>query len=592
MGFAGGDVELRGLSKSGIVTRVISDTQFESAQLAGMGDGFFQSWQVYVVRKATGTGASPQGDAPFCSVYSSQYGRFTHTAFTTPLSEGDEVYLIHPYIGSNTITTVYPSDNIKDEDVVEVQTAALVYTKVKELEFTGVQGGARISFELRVDVAGGLASAVIYKNGVPVPTIVAPFYTVFTDNTGTYVACSQDVYGLKAGDLVQVYAMANAAPRIAYVRNFQIGYDIITFPSVALAMDAVYIDTVNGTPGNLWPMGSPGYAVNNLTDALIIAGWRNTNKFHVKNVMLADQNITDKIFIGDGDQGTSAVDLNGFDANNSSFKDIGVLGSSPGWIYCQNCFVSGAFNNPAIFAQVCGRFLDCMIGSLIAIPGGDEIQLNNCTFNGAYSLSVSGGGYIQVIGGHGQLVLINSDDAACYTSITAADVVVVLAASNILGYCGILNAITVVYQTTAFPAFLVEDYATFNRGKSITVSVAITSAANAGNVVLATCYYGTLVIESIILRAVGAAPADLTHIAVYANAGNINTLIDPGLGIQPNLDNAGDQVSAVGPWALAGGANITATLTGTGATAVAIYAYITYKVMYARSRLYGAALAP
>lgn len=272
---SGIQVAVKSLSEHGKVSAVISSTVFKIAGLAGYGDSWFANWLVYVVRQVAGAGAAPQGEAVTCTAYVSATGQFTIiTQFGVDLTVGDDIYLIHPYLGSNTVTTVYPSNNVKQTSAAVETTTALAYTKVKELAFTGVQGGARITFDLKVDNAAGQADAIIYINGAP-----SGIPTVFTDATGVFQTFTQDIYGLVAGDLVQIYALVDAIPRIASVQNFTIGYDIITFPSVALAMDGVYIDVVNGTPGAAWPLGSPGFPVNNWADAQIIAAWRNTSKF-------------------------------------------------------------------------------------------------------------------------------------------------------------------------------------------------------------------------------------------------------------------------------------------------------------------------
>jgi hypothetical protein len=84
------------LARYGVVTQVVSPTQFIAAGLAGSGDQFFQDWAIFVIRKADGTGLPPQEEGPLCLTYNSATGTFTHVAFTVPLSVGDELTLLHP----------------------------------------------------------------------------------------------------------------------------------------------------------------------------------------------------------------------------------------------------------------------------------------------------------------------------------------------------------------------------------------------------------------------------------------------------------------------------------------------------------------
>ena len=97
--------------------------------------------------------------------------------------------------------------------MLRLNTGAIIYTLVKQLAWTGKVGGARVIFDLKVDNPAGIASAVIYKNGVPVTTNPAatPTYTVYTNVSGIYQTFQQDVSGLSVGDLVQIFALVNAA---------------------------------------------------------------------------------------------------------------------------------------------------------------------------------------------------------------------------------------------------------------------------------------------------------------------------------------------------------------------------------------------
>jgi len=87
---------LRGLVFDAEVTAWTSPTSFTAPGLAGQGAGFFIGWSVYVVRDIGGLGAAPQGESQVVSGYDATSGRITHAAFTTPLTVGDSVYLIHP----------------------------------------------------------------------------------------------------------------------------------------------------------------------------------------------------------------------------------------------------------------------------------------------------------------------------------------------------------------------------------------------------------------------------------------------------------------------------------------------------------------
>lgn len=382
-----------GLSFNGIVSQIISPTVFLCPGLAGFGDAFFQDWDVWVVRQNLGTGAAPQGDKEPCTVYTSSTGQFTVGSAwdTAPLSVGDQIYLIQPYISENINVVDQPSDNVKESLSTEVSTHALVLTKVDQLPFTGKVGGARVKFSLKVNALGGLASAVIYKNGVAVTTNPAavPTYTVYTDATGIYHNFSQDISGLAAGDLIQIYAGVNNAIFSAYVKNFTISYDIVSLPSVQAAIDTVYFDSIRGVSGTEWPVGTAGNPVNNWPDARTIAIARNLNSIQLVNgVITLDQNTSGYHFIGNQFSDPlnlfqdNCIQLNGFILSNSSFESINI-GNTLGTGSLYSC---GYFNNcariNALSITLCYAFLNCggiTAGSIDQSSGFVNTALLNVT---------------------------------------------------------------------------------------------------------------------------------------------------------------------------------------------------------------------
>jgi hypothetical protein len=107
---------------------------------------------------------------------------------------------------------------------------------------------------------------------------------------------------------------------------------------------------------------------------------------------------------------------------------------------------------------------------------------------------------------------------------------------------------------------------------------AITSAANAGDVTLATATAQKVIVHGLTLRSNGATTANLTNIAIYAATGKRVTLLTPAQGVLANLAADGNQVCVdfgQSGCQLNAGETIVATLTGTGATAVALTAYFT-----------------
>ena len=116
-------------------------------------------------------------------------------------------------------------------------------------------------------------------------------------------------------------------------------------------------------------------------------------------------------------------------------------------------------------------------------------------------------------------------------------------------------------------------------GNSQVLEVSITSAANAGDVTVATVTTQPCIIDSIIIHADAAQTADLTTCAVTGGASKVITFISTNDATQANLDAADKQVawaSDNGGVRLAASKTIVISLLGTGATAVDLTISITY----------------
>jgi len=116
-------------------------------------------------------------------------------------------------------------------------------------------------------------------------------------------------------------------------------------------------------------------------------------------------------------------------------------------------------------------------------------------------------------------------------------------------------------------------------GKTQILEVSVTSAANAGNVTVATVNTQPCLINSVVLHADAAQTGDLTTAAIYAGAGNVITLIGPGDATQANLDAMDKQIGKtfdLGGVRLAATKTIVIDLLGTGATAVDLTVTIVY----------------
>lgn len=118
-------------------------------------------------------------------------------------------------------------------------------------------------------------------------------------------------------------------------------------------------------------------------------------------------------------------------------------------------------------------------------------------------------------------------------------------------------------------------------GNTQILEVSVTSAANVGDVTLATITTQPCIIDSIIIHADAGQTGDLTSCAVYGGASKVITFIDSIDAIQANLNAADKQVAWLaandGAVRLAATKTIIMTLAGTGATNVNLTVTIIYR---------------
>jgi hypothetical protein len=116
-------------------------------------------------------------------------------------------------------------------------------------------------------------------------------------------------------------------------------------------------------------------------------------------------------------------------------------------------------------------------------------------------------------------------------------------------------------------------------GVTQVIQIPVTSAANAGDVLLATVAGQECLIKKVNVRSNGATTVDLTNIGIYAGAAKVVTLIDNVTGARANIAAEDQQEGSApeGGVALSVAKTIVITLTGTGATAVNLTVTIEYE---------------
>jgi len=113
--------------------------------------------------------------------------------------------------------------------------------------------------------------------------------------------------------------------------------------------------------------------------------------------------------------------------------------------------------------------------------------------------------------------------------------------------------------------------------REVVKEIWVSSAANAGDLVLATVTGQAILIESIFIYAGGVTTADLTSCGIFAGTAKALTLIPAANAVQAKLDAESKQVGAIAPVRLKVADEIVMSLLGTGATAVDLTVTIKYR---------------
>ena len=114
-------------------------------------------------------------------------------------------------------------------------------------------------------------------------------------------------------------------------------------------------------------------------------------------------------------------------------------------------------------------------------------------------------------------------------------------------------------------------------GRTQIFEKSITSAANAGDVTVATITDQPCQIESVIIHADAAQTANMTSCGVFGGAGKVITFISATDAVQANLDAADKQIGWVGAVRLDATKTIVISLVGTGATPVDLTIVVKYR---------------
>lgn len=137
-----------------------------------------------------------------------------------------------------------------------------------------------------------------------------------------------------------------------------------------------HVDVINGTAGTAYPAGTPEYPVNNISDAISIAGARGFEELHIIGNITFDtgDNISGYIVSGQN-AGKSTFTINpGADTLGSEFRECSITGTLDGNSIIRNSRVVN-------LNYVSGIVYNCLLDPGTITLGGNDVAF----FLGCYS---------------------------------------------------------------------------------------------------------------------------------------------------------------------------------------------------------------
>jgi len=138
--------------------------------------------------------------------------------------------------------------------------------------------------------------------------------------------------------------------------------------------EEVHLDQNGGTPGTVYPAGTPLQPVNNVPDAMTIAAVRGFTRIHVIGNLTLDtgDNIEGMILMGENATNTQITVNSGADTQGCEIQEASVTGNLDGGTILRNCVIDN-------LNYINGFVYSCMINpGTIALGGSDTAHFLDC----------------------------------------------------------------------------------------------------------------------------------------------------------------------------------------------------------------------
>jgi hypothetical protein len=169
----------------------------------------------------------------------------------------------------------------------------------------------------------------------------------------------------------------NSGPGCTVITDGALNRQTIT----ATQWDTVWVDTVDGQPGTVFPLGHQSSPVDNIADAELIAAAYGLERYHIRGSIVLENSFTGCSFLSHSSLGAS-IDLNGQDVTGAAFSHMTLTGVQNGVVSCYNCKLNAVTSMEGEYIDcIVATNLDCKTGVWTYLWGGAATEASMFTVN-------------------------------------------------------------------------------------------------------------------------------------------------------------------------------------------------------------------
>ena len=173
----------------------------------------------------------------------------------------------------------------------------------------------------------------------------------------------------------------------------------------------VYLNPSSSYSGTEYPIGTPQYPVNNLSDAKLICERVGVERIHIHGEVVFDTDFSGYIFESH-DVDAGSADLNGRNLSNVTFYKMNISGSVVGHINLRDCDIMSGLTNLDCHMENC-----ILQGTFVAASEG-TINGDRCTSATGVVFDLNGNGNLGMANWSGLITIANISNAASTIGLT------------------------------------------------------------------------------------------------------------------------------------------------------------------------------